>query len=251
MSPFERFRPTTKDRLGTLVPRIGVWLAFLVTCSACFPDTGFSVNYAPEFSKGGSNISVFGVFTDGQMSPRAWEYLRRRLSAPFNEDSCVAVYGDELVTSAPALSAAVDEYARTSGVTDDLLDQFAPMAKGDTIMLITVAGRPPQAIDEPSSDSQATSKGSVRRKGQGSQDPMHKKKEPTDQNVFEVSASFFSIRLHRSVALVDMTYSGSRTDEAVKGFAAKLETELRGSTCSGWSSDVRVDDKRIHDMVER
>jgi hypothetical protein len=225
----------------------------VATSSACFPDTGFSVNYAPEFSHASSSVSVFGVFGDGQMNPRAWDYLRRRLSSPFNDDACTAAYNDEMVTSTPALSSAVDQSARTSGVTDDLLDQFGPAAKGDIIMLITVAGRPPQAIDQPLPDSQPQSSrasAAARRGANANADPMRKKKVDTDKNAFEVTASFFSVRLHRSVGLVDMTYSGPNTDEAVKKFADKLKAELPGASCSGWNRDVHVDEKRILDIVE-
>jgi hypothetical protein len=246
-------KPATWKPFVTLARGIGFLAGLVATRSACFPDTDFSVNYAPEFSRGSSNVSVFGVFGDGQMNPRAWDYLRRRLSPPFNDDGCVAAYSDDLITATPALSSAVDQSARTNGVTDDLLDQFAPAAKGDTIMLITVAGRPPQAIDQPLPDSQAQSSrasAASRRGAAANGDPMHKKKVDTDKNAFEITASFFSVRLHRSVGLVDMTYSGPNTDEAVKKFAEKLRAEMPSAACSGWNRDIHVDEKRILDIVE-
>jgi hypothetical protein len=73
----------------------------------------------------------------------------------------------------------------------------------------------------------------------------------TDRSIFEVSASLFSVRLHRSVAFVGMTYSGSSTDEALKKFADKLRAEMPGSACSGWKWDVHIDDEPIRTMSEQ
>jgi hypothetical protein len=229
---------------------VGVGIVVALTSTACAPDTHFAVNYAPDFPRGGSNISVFGVFNDGQMNPRSWDYLRLHLLPPFNQDTCEVAYGDKLVNTTPAVSSAVDDYARTSGVTDELLDQFAPMAKGDAIMVITVAGHPPQpiVIAVPG----ALEQGTKSSKGQGtqsSQTPAERRKNP-DRNVFELTASLFSVRLHHSVGLVDMTYSGQSLDDAFKSFANKLATEMPNSTCSGWNWDVHVDDKRIHEIIE-
>src|SRR5207244_3335524 len=119
---------------------------------------------------------------------------------------CEVAYGDKLLTTAPGLSSAVDDYARANGVTDDLLDRLAPMAKGDTIMILTIAGRPPQPIGDKGAQvsSPAPSQPMMRgRRGlaggmpSGSSETLPR----TDNNVFEMSASLFSIRLHRSVAM--------------------------------------------------
>jgi hypothetical protein len=223
---------------------VGVGALVVATSAGCLPDTAFTVNISPEFPRSGSSVSVFGVFNDGQMNPRSWDYLKQRLAPPFNKETCEVAYGDKLVNTLPAVSSAVDDFARTNGVTDELLDQFAPMAKGDAIMLITVAGHIPLAERHVVPGAETPQP-----KGTGGQGTPDRRKNP-DRNEFELSASFFSVRLHRSVALVDMTYRGQSVDQAFARFAARLAAEMPNSSCSGWNWDVRVDDKRIHDLIE-
>jgi hypothetical protein len=228
---------------------LGVFV--LLTSTAC-AEGPFTVKYAPDFAPGPSSISVFGVFSQGRMSKKAWEQLRLHLASPFNEDTCEVAYGDKLVASSPAVSSAVDEYATTNGVTDELLDQFGPMARGAMILVIAVSGHPPQPIDDSLPDSQISAPPKVRgRRGAAGGLPATDPRKGEDQSLFEVSASFFSVRLHHSVASVDMAYSGSSVNEAFTMFANKLATEMPNSTCGGWNWDVHVDDKKIHDMVER
>jgi hypothetical protein len=228
---------------------VGVFI--LLTSAAC-AEGPFTVKYAPDFAPGATSISVFGVFNQGRMSKRAWEQLRLHLVSPLNQDTCEVAYGQNLVASSPAVSSAVDEYATTNGVTDELLDQFGPMAKGAMILVIAVSGRPPQPIDDPLPDSKNSTPPRVRgRRGPVGGLPANDRAKGEDQSVFEVSASFFSVRLHHSVASVDMAYSGSSLDEAFTMFANRLAKEMPNSTCAGWNWDVHVDDKKIHDMVER
>jgi hypothetical protein len=231
---------------------IGTGGFVLLTSGAC-ANGPVTVQYAPDFTRGPSTtLSVFGVFNGGRMSKRAWQELRLRLSPPFDQDTCEVAYGDRLLSTAPSLSSAVDEYATTNGVTDDLLDQFGPMAKGAMIVVITISGHPPEPIDEPRMEPQTSAPPKVHgHRGGGGGLPPTDRKKGEDESVFEVSASLFSVRLHHSVAAVDMTYSGSSVDEAFKTFANKLATEIPNSTCSGWNWDVHVDDKRIREMVER
>jgi len=220
-------------------------------------DHQFSVQYAPEFSRTDvRTVSVFGVFRDGRISPEAWDQLGPRLSSPFSARVCESAYTEQLVAAEPALSSAVDDYARANGVTDDLLDQFSPMAKGDAILLVTVAGRPPQPIASTGGGpqhQQPTMAGMGRRGGgMGGGARVEPTMGPTtDRNSFEVSALLFSTRLHHTVAVVAMTYTGKSVDEAFASFAAKLNTELHGMTCTGWKPDVHVDDQRIREAISR
>jgi hypothetical protein len=225
---------------------IGLGSAVLMTNAACAPDTAFTVNFAPEFPRSGSSVSVFGVFNDGQLNSRSWDYLRLRLPPPFNKDTCEAAYGDKRVNTLPAISSSVDDYARRSGVTDELLDQFAPMAKGDAIMLVTVAGHVPLAVRHVVPGAETPQPKGPGGQGGGGAPPDRKK--PPDRNEFELSASFFSVRLHRSVALVDMTYRGQNVDEAFAKFAKRFAAEMPSSTCSSWNWDVQVDEKRIQEL---
>lgn len=221
-------------------------LAALATGCA---DHQFSVQYAPEFSRAGiRTVSVFGIFRDGRMSPDAWDLLGPRLSAPFGKGVCETAYTDRLVSSEPALSSAVDDFARANGVTDELLDQFVPMAEGDAILLVTVAGRPPQTTHEGTASTRPPpTMGSVSHHGGMRQVD----RTTTDHNSFDLTAVLFSTRLHRSVAAVAMTYTGKSIDEAYARFATRLGTELQGTACTGWKADVHIDEQHIRDAMAR
>jgi hypothetical protein len=223
--------------------------------SAC-ADEGFTVRTAPDFPKGRTTISVFGVFKDGRLSTDSWDQLGPGLSSAFADRTCEAAYSDRLLTTAPSLASALDDYARANGLTDELIDQVAPLAQGDAILVITIAGHPPLPIGDAGAQPsrpgnlQPSMRGGGRRGRGGGMPTGTSRGNVTDRSVFEVSASLFSVRLHRSVAFVGMTYSGPSTDEALKRFADKLRTEMPGSTCSGWRWNVHLDDEEIRKMIE-
>jgi len=79
---------------------------------------------------------------------------------------------------------------------------------------------------------------------------MRRPRALADGASFEMSASLFSVRDHRSVGLVSMQYSGPSVDDAVSKLAAKLGVELPGSTCSGWNWGAQVDEHRIRELSE-
>ena len=110
-------------------------------CTACNDaDTHFTVQHAPDLKQ--MTVSVLGVFKEGRMSPETWDEIGPKISAAFGKGLCPIAYDAKLVTDKPSLAEAVDDYARENGVTDDLLDQLAPAASGDAVLVITVAGRP-------------------------------------------------------------------------------------------------------------
>lgn len=231
----------------------------MLVMTACADDGArFNVKHAPEFVTSGAQVSVFGIFKDGRMTPESWDAIGPRLSRSFGKStSCEVAYGERLLRTAPALSSAVDDYARANGVTDDLLDQFAPMAKGDAIVLITIAGHPPQPIAPSELPKQAPAQsprsmgGMGGRQGAGQMAPPARDLHPTDRSVFEMSATLFSARLHRSVGVIAMTYSGANVDEAIEKFAARLAEELPGASCTDWNWDAHVDDERVRKMIDR
>ncbi len=231
----------------------------ILIMTACADDgTQFSVKHAPEFVTTGAKVSVFGIFKDGRMTPESWDAIGPRLSRAFGKPTvCGVAYGERLVSTAPALSSAVDDYARANGVTDDLLDQFGPMATGDAIVVITIAGHPPQPIAASELPRQAPAQsprnmgGMGGRQGAGQMAPPARDLHPTDRSLFEVSATLFSVRLHRSVGVIAMTYSGANVDQAIDKFAARLAEELPGASCTDWNWDTHVDDERIRKMIDR
>jgi hypothetical protein len=231
----------------------GIALLFCLAGTAC-NDEGFTVQYAPDFQRQGTSVSVFGIFKDGRMSAEAWDAIGPRLTAPLKGNPCEVAYGASLLTGSPDLANAIDDYTRANGVTDDLLEQFATTAKGDTILLITVAGHPPHAIGDGGAASAASAPVAARvpsmrggRRGRGAM-PSGPGEGLTDRSVFEVSASLYSVRQHRSVAALSMAYKGPSVDEALRKFADKMATEWPSATCSGWREDARPDGERIQKL---
>jgi hypothetical protein len=70
-----------------------------------------------------------------------------------------------------------------------------------------------------------------------------------DPSAFEVSASLYSPKLGRSVALVGMRYTGPSEDEALKMFVEKFGAFLPNASCVGFSDDVAIDEKKIRDLI--
>lgn len=242
-----------------LVARLGVSLAplALLALGACTSDAQFTTRVAPELGQGRHTVSVLGVFKDGRMNDEAWGAIAPRLSAAFGA-ACPALYGAQLAKEKPALSEAIDDYARANGVGEELLDQLGPAAGGDLILVLHVAGRVSTSKGggaDTSSVSGATP--ATSRSGVGPMSSFGHRSilppgvEVTGGGGLELSSSLFSVRLHRSVALVALKYSGDSADEAVGKLAARLAATIPGSTCGGWNWSALVDDHRIRDLAEQ
>jgi hypothetical protein len=206
---------------------------------ACRPDAQFATNFAADFRPSGHRVSVFGVYKDGQMSSGAWSDLQPSVERALGGGSCEIAYGGALTSSNSVLSAAIDDYVRANGPTDNLLTQVAPAARGDLILVLTRAGRLP--VHHHVSVADAPQPGG----GRGARG------RPTgDPNVLQLSASFFSVGQGRSVAFVDMQYSGESVDAAIIRFATRLSQSLPASTCSGWSANTAMDLERIRKLAD-
>ena len=229
-------------------------LFFSLPGVGCSDGAQFTTRYASDFAHTPHSISVFGVYKDGRMNPDVWEQIGPRLCASFGA-TCGVAY-DALASSNPNLSAAIDDYARANGIGDELVDQLAPAATGDLIMVVTVAGAVAgknQSLPETSSvsggpPSTMGSKyrgGGMSTPGAGQTGTMHRPRVLTDGASFEMSASLFSVSQHKSVGLVAMAYSGPSVDDAVQKLAAKLQGEIPGSKCAGWNWGVQLDEQHI------
>lgn len=234
-------------------------LAFL---PACADEALFTSRFAPDFSHGSHAVSVFGVFKDGQMSSDAWESIGPKLSAPFGS-TCTTAYG-QLVASNQTLSTAVDDYVRANGPGDELLEQLAPAATGDVVVVFTVAGHVgPKPTNTP--DTSTLSGGAATGAGAGSA-PMgvsggkyrgmrsgtggtRGMSRPANA-AFEISASFYSVSQKKAVGFVAMRYDGTSLEEAFQRMAAKVAAAVPGSTCAGWDWKAQVDDNRIRALGE-
>jgi hypothetical protein len=211
--------------------------------------------------QGRHTVSVLGVFKDGRMSDDAWGAIAPRLSTAFGA-ACPALYGAQLAQAKPALSEAIDDYARANGVGEELLDQLGPAAGGDLILVVNVAGRVTKPTGGGGGDTSSVSGGTpaTARSGAGPMGGMGSRQRlmgprgleaRRDADALELSASLFSVRLHRSVALVAMRYTGDSADDAVSKLAAKLAATIPGSTCGGWNWSAPVDDHRIRELAEQ
>jgi hypothetical protein len=223
-------------------------------CSLSGP--AFTVSYAPGFAKEGAKVAVFGVFRDGRMSPEAWDEFGPRLSAALHGNICDVAVGANLRARDPAVFAAVDDVARADGITDDLLDKFAPSAGGDAILVVTVAGRVSKPKESPGSAGApmpALATGGRGGRGGGRSGGPHPAggghNHRAEVDVFEMTASVFSKREHKSVAMVSMAYTGPSESEAIAAFADKLGSALPGATCASWRTELRIDAATIQPVV--
>ena len=214
----------------------------------CTGDASYDVRYATAY-KPPRTVSVFGVFRDGRMNPEAWDAIGSRLSAPLGGASCDIAIGAKLQLEAPTVLAALDDTTRASGVTDEILGEFAPMAKAETILVFTIAGRPPQPLpDKPGTGAApAASRFSTGRRMRGNNGPPAAGPR-VDRNVFEISASLYSVKTKESVGVIGMSYEGQSVEDAFQKFAAKLSAELPGTRCAGWDLSGQIDEEKLRSL---
>jgi hypothetical protein len=220
----------------------------------CAEGASFDTKLAPGFSAAHHTLSVFGVYKDGQMSSEAWATIGDRLTPWLGQGACPVGYASVAPANDGALVAAIDDYARAIGPTDELLAQLAPAAKGDLILTVTLAGRPPTPEKVAPLSSEGNSGGgagggggmggSRGRTGQpsGAERRSHA---PVDTNELDIVASLFSVSQGHSVAEVSMAYSGQTVDDALAKFAQRLSATFPGATCSGWDWTKPIDPNRI------
>ena len=190
------------------------------------------------------------------MSTEAWEQaFATRLSPLLGTAPCEAAYGSTLLGTNPTVASAIDDYARADGPGDDLLELLAPAAKGDLIVVITLAGRLPSP---PSKDAGAgarpsssmPSMGGGRRGGGRGGRGGSRMAGPTsipEQSTLEMSASFYSVHQHRPVGFIAMQYDGASVDDALDLFARKLTMTMPATTCAGWNWEAPIDLQRLRE----
>ncbi len=263
---------------GVFWSQFAIW-AVVACATSGESKTQFSVTHTDDFSKPEA-VAVFGIFRNGRLSPESWEQFGAALSAPFSPKACEAAYTADLVGTNPELTAAVDDYAKENGVTDELLERLASAAKGDTIMVINMTGQParPSAdagvvkTAKPASAQSSPGQGNYGGAGNGPNGgrgmgrggggfgrggfggrrppPAADEHPKPKRGVWEISASFFSVRLHHSVSEVNMTYSGQDPEGALRAFADKLAVEVPGVPCRGWDWSAPVDSASVRQMLE-
>jgi hypothetical protein len=245
-------------RVLSLVACSALWLTS-VSCAS--NEATFGVRFAPGFAPPHHAVSVFGVYKDGQMSAEAWEALAPRLASWLGTDSCAAAYVDGANAKADApLWAAVDDYTRSNGPTDDLLAEMAPASRGDLVMVLTVAGKvPEQEKVAPGPSTQPSMSGGGGGRGMGGMgggmggtrgaNPgamRHDRLTPAGaKDALDLAVLLYSPAEKKSVAEVSLEYTGHNLDDALAKFTAKLRESLPGASCAAWAWDSKVDPERV------
>jgi cytochrome c551/c552 len=223
-------------------------------------------------------VSVFGIFRNGRLSPEAWDDFGAGLSAPFGQKACDSAYTRDLANANPELTSVVDDYAKENGVSDELLDRFAPLAKGDTIMVVAMTGQPAQPAADAGAGKAAKPGAARVPSGQGAyggpgggggggrgmgrgggggfggggfggRSQPHVPSEHAKPEPWEISAWFYSVPLHHTVSQIGMTYSGQDFEAALKAFVGRLGAEMPGVSCRGWERTPEVDVEALHRML--
>jgi hypothetical protein len=239
-----------------------------------------SVARVPDTTKP-ETVSVFGIFRNGHMSPESWEEFGAALSAPFSQGICEAVYTNDFVAANPELTSVVDDYTKEDGVSEDLLDKFAPLAKGGSILVVAINGQParpaPEVVKTSKPAQERTPPGSGTDGGPGVRpiaDPgagrgrgrgggmgrggMGGRRPPAtsaprpkgEPGSWELTAFLYSVHRHQLIGQVDLTQRGQDIDGALKTFVAKLGTEIPGVPCRGWDTSMSVDADSIRKLAE-
>jgi hypothetical protein len=227
-------------------------IAALALLGACAgePDQ-FQTQFSPGLTGKAHTLSVFGVFRDGRMSTRAWDELAPKLTDMLGLDPCDAAYGAELVTNYGALASAIDDYSKNYGVTDPLLDQLAPAAEGDLILVVVVAGAPkPKGGAEPQTRPRPAP-GPSGPGGRMRRAPFPGRAEPRETATFDVVFSVFSPKEHAMVGAVAFHYTGTSEDVAFAKVQAKWKELFPKTSCKKWDFEAHpVDSDSIRVLPE-
>jgi hypothetical protein len=229
----------------------------LLSLGAC-ADTKFNVQYLPHAVRTGHQISTLGVQRDGVMSRDGWHALGPEQPAPFSGGRCDVAFSNDTFTAVPEVADALDSYIRSNGVTDKLLGQLAPAAKGDAILFVALAGRPAVATGGSSTGAGSVTRrgggGGGRRSRQQQQGGMTESPSALGSNDvgdgLHVDATLFSIKDQETFASIEMRYTGTSMSDALRAFRARLEQEFPGSSCSGWDWSKPVDAGKIRALPD-
>lgn len=208
--------------------------AAVTFCSAACVGASekFEVKYADDFSPAPMSVSVLGVLHDGLLTEEGARMLGHPIFHALHQHACEIAFDGELGRSNPDLFALLDKQARDDGITDGLLEKVAGYAKGDFILAFQMFGRPP-------GHSEQTSKRKPVLLAHGGDmsgpSPYPKTIFQTEAATLDVSASFFSVRLHRTIASLTMKYSGGSIADAMSKLADKLAATFPSATCTGWN----------------
>jgi hypothetical protein len=225
--------------------RLSIAATILLSSFGCNAGGGaFTTKLASDFAPAHHTVSVLGVYQDGRMSLDSWAVLGPYLTPALGSAPCAVGY-ESLATTNQELANAIDEYARDEGPTGNLLTQLAPAARGDLILVVTLAGKlpKPQSEDEAAAHPAPVnnSMGSSRHRGRHAAPA----EAAADDNQLDISASLFSVAQGHPVALVALQYRGTSQKDALTRFAQELARATPDLKCTGWDFSVPIDPKRL------
>jgi hypothetical protein len=230
----------------------------LALVPGCFNNFNYRSEFAQGFVRGQHRVSVLGVFKDGRMDFEAWDAVAPTMSTAFAGGKCPTGYRSDFVAEHGSLSSAIDDAARSDGLSDDLLTQLAPAAKGDLIVVFTLAGHVEKAkidIREPAQPTggMGPGGGGGGAAGIGSRMPLARRgpQSATSNVALSLSATMFSVASHTSVGVIELEYTGENASDAIAQFAAKVRDTIPGSTCDEWDWSVPIDEHRVRELVDR
>ncbi len=216
----------------------------LVMCASALT---VRVEQAPEYAPS-RRISVLGVFHDGLLNDAAWRALSPKISAALGQEDCELGYGQKLREANPELAASIEHDVRENGVDDALLARVSPGASGDLVMVLMSYKQIPASRDGGARRSaQASAPMQMGGRGRGGMGGARSgfgsgaTPPPEDEHLFELSASLFSVSLHKLVAQIDLRYTGEDLDEAMDAFTKKLRALAPGAACVGWTWEAPQD----------
>lgn len=199
-------------------------------------QAAFRVKSTPDVKTREGTVSVFGVFRDGRLESSAWEDV----GAGFAADTCPVGYDETLRVSHPEIASAIDASARDDGVGDAAMQKLESYAQGDYILLVTLFGRLPTAKERnearSSSPTFATSQAPARQQGRKGSRPMTQQDDIVPlSGGLQVVTTLYSKREHRTVAGLEMEYTGSTTEGAFAAFWKRWNAEFPGLSCRDWA----------------
>jgi len=221
-------------------------LSIALLAAGCGGGAQFTTQTASDFVPAPHAVSVLGVYKDGHMAIGRWEKLAPHLVQALGPAPCDVAF-DSLTSSNQDLANAIDEYSRDQGPTGKLLEQLAPAARGDLLLVVTMAGRPPEKVADgpPEGAPVPNSMTTQRKRHRHAADDSS----ASDPNRLEISASLFSVKQNRPVALISMSYGGQSAEDAITRFGAELARSIPSSKCAGWNWDVKIDPTLLRTSV--
>ncbi len=240
----------------------------LAVLSGCSDAAQFTTRYASDFTH--APHTRVGA---GRLQGRPHELRRLGADRPGAvgpaRGKCGAGYDDARHQQPGAVRRRSTTTRAPTASSDELLDQLGPAATGSHPgrhgrgprdgQRTRICPTPARSLRRPAVDGGQQVRRGRRHGRQGRHGPdargatgaMRRPHALADGNAFEMSASLFSVKEHRSVGLVSMGYSGPSVDDAVSKLAARLGVELPGSSCAGWDWSAKVDGQRIRELVEK